>query len=222
MEFSLGGIFVGGIFVDGIFLEPSHCKLLRQNHFLQWFTWSERKWLRSSSIIISSPPVLISYFTRPYKMTSIIKSKRGKDILVDKLNYMYVCNGDNKSGSVIYWECTKRRNASCLTSLHTKCRLDNFEIKQIKEHNHSSSKSDVAVKEAICNLKETAKNNKFEPTRSLVGDCLSTIDSTSKAEITNVKHLSRSVRKWKAEDRHHPEILTNVTRFRHPFKFQHH
>ena len=34
---------------------------------------------------------LISYFTRPYKMTSIIKSKRGKDILVDKLNYMYVC-----------------------------------------------------------------------------------------------------------------------------------
>ena len=127
---------------------------------------------------------------------------------------MYICNGDNKSGSVIYRECTKRRNASCLARLHTKCRLDNFEIvKQINGHNHSSSKSDVAVKEAICNLKETAKNNKFEPARSLVGDCLPTIDSTSKVEITNVKHLSRSVRKWKAEDRHHPEIPTTATDF---------
>ena len=52
-----------------------------------------------------------------------------------------------------------------------------------------------------------------------MGDCLSTIDSTSKAEITNVKHLSRSVRKWKAEDRHHPEIPTTVTGFDIPLNF---
>ena len=52
-----------------------------------------------------------------------------------------------------------------------------------------------------------------------MGDCLSTRDSTSKTEITNVKHLSRSVRKWKAENRHHPEIPTAVTGFYIPLNF---
>ena len=80
-------------------------------------------------------------------MASTIKSERGNDILVDDLQYMYHRNGYNSDKSVIYWECTQRKQKSCKARLQTKSKDENYEfIKTYNEHNHAASKSTVEAK----------------------------------------------------------------------------
>ena len=88
-------------------------------------------------------------------MASTIKSERGNDILVDDLQYMYHRNGYNSDKSVIYWECTQRKQKSCKARLQTKSKDENYEfIKTYNEHNHAASKSAVEAENAVGKLKE--------------------------------------------------------------------
>ena len=83
-------------------------------------------------------------------MASILKSERGKDILVDDLQYTYHQNGYSSDKSVIYWECAKRKQKSCKARVHTKLKAENYElIKTCNEHNHAACKSTVDAKSAV-------------------------------------------------------------------------
>ena len=42
-------------------------------------------------------------------MASVIKSKRRCEMLVDELQYMYHKHSENKSGTIIYWECSQKK-----------------------------------------------------------------------------------------------------------------
>ena len=42
-------------------------------------------------------------------MADIITSKRGRDMLVDDLQYSYNQNKCNKDGTKIYWECKRQK-----------------------------------------------------------------------------------------------------------------
>ena len=118
-------------------------------------------------------------------MASVITSERIKDILVDELQFMYHQNGQNKQGTKIYWQCTERKQKSCPARLHTKSKDHNYEIsKFVNEHKHSSTKSKVDAKVAIQELKEVLTSN--QPTRSLVANCLSSLDECTRFELRNL------------------------------------
>ena len=126
-------------------------------------------------------------------MAAVVKIERNKDILVDELQFMYHQNGKNKQETKIFWECIERKQKSCTARIHTKSKDHNYEIvKRINEHVHQSTKSKVDAKVAIQELKEeVVKSN--HPTRSLIANCLSSLDDCGRAELRNVQHLSRNV-----------------------------
>ena len=126
----------------------------------------------------------------------------------------------NKQGTKIYWECIQRKPKSCTARIHTKSKDHNYEIvKRINEHVHQSTKSKVDAKVAIQELKEeVVKSN--HPTRSLIANCLSSLDDCGRAELRNVQHLSRNVRNWKQQTLCTPPIPSERTGFVIPPEFQ--
>ncbi|XP_068205394.1 uncharacterized protein [Palaemon carinicauda] len=153
-------------------------------------------------------------------MSSTIKSERGKDILVDALQYMYHKNGSNSDKSIIYWECAKRKQNSCKARVHTKSKSENYElIKTTDEHNHEASKSTVDAKSAVAKLKDDVASSN-SATRSLVASCFSTLDTCSRAEVQNVQHLSRNVRRWRQQTISAPVIPRERIGFCIPTNFQ--
>ena len=115
-------------------------------------------------------------------MASFTTSERGKDVLIDELQFMYHMNGWNKEGTKIYWECTVRKQKCCPARLHTKSKDYDYEIlKHVNEHNHTSTKSQVDAKVAIQELKKDALTSS-QPTRSLVADCFSSLDDCARSK----------------------------------------
>ena len=86
-------------------------------------------------------------------MTTLFKSSRGEDILVDDMQYMYNQNRTNLDGSVIYWECSRRKQLACKARVQTRCKSESYEIIQFTEkHNHSASNAIVDARSAVSKL----------------------------------------------------------------------
>ena len=92
-------------------------------------------------------------------MLSTIKSELGQDMVIDELQYVYSRNGSNRDKSALYWKCVRRRDYTCTAPLHTKTKLEGYNItKSLNEHNHSSSISKIEMKESVNDLKLRAKD----------------------------------------------------------------
>ena len=131
-------------------------------------------------------------------MNTILKSQRGKDILVDELYYQYHQNYTRNN--LIYWECSQRKAKCCRARLITKLRIQNYEIlRKISEHNHSARKSEIVAKKALSELKDKAGTN-GSSTRDLITTCVASIDAACRAELPALQTISRNVRRWKRDD----------------------
>ena len=121
-------------------------------------------------------------------MNTILKSQRGKDILVDELYYQYHQNYTRNN--LIYWECSQRKAKCCRARLITKLRIQNYEIlRKISEHNHSARKSEIVAKKALSELKDKAGTN-GSSTRDLITTCVASIDAACRADCLPYKLLA--------------------------------
>lgn len=154
-------------------------------------------------------------------MVSTFKSERGKDVLIDDLQYCYHLNGKSAGGEKLYWNCALRKKNSCAARLHTFSRDQNYSIvKHINEHNHEATKSEVDVRKAMNKLKECATvSNSTASTRDLVANCMHNLDNNARGKVKKLESISRSVRGWKQDPTKLPP--TPISRnFSIPIEFQ--
>lgn len=152
-------------------------------------------------------------------MAHIIRSKRGRDLLVDDMHYTYNQNKSNKDGSVIYWECSQKKK-QCLARLHTTSKTEGYGIlKSIHEHNHAATQSRIEAKVALSELKENAKQSGLS-TRPLISSCLSSLDNHGRAHLSNLDNMSRNVRRWRQRELKFPPIPSSRTGYDIPDQFK--
>ena len=152
-------------------------------------------------------------------MARVIKSERGSDMLVDEMQYMYHRHSKNNSGTIIYWECSLRKQKKCKARLHTKTLIEDVEIlKYVNEHNHSATKDVVEAKSAQITLKATSATS-HQSSRVLVSQAAATFNEATLSQLPSVSTISRSVQKWRQKKANFPAVPMSRTGYAIPQEF---
>ena len=105
---------------------------------------------------------------------------------------MYNQNRINLDCSVIYWECSRRKQLACKARVQTRCKSESYEIIQYNgKHNHSASKAIVDAGCAVSKLKNFVETGTTSKTRSIISDSIADLDNTAIAQLPSVPRLSR-------------------------------
>ena len=95
------------------------------------------------------------------------------------MQYMYNQNRINLDGSVIYWECSRRKQLSCKARVQTRCKSESYEIIQYTgKHNHSASKAPIVdARCTVSKLKNFVETGTTYKTRSIISDSIADLDN---------------------------------------------
>ena len=136
-------------------------------------------------------------------MPHTILSSRGREKLVDDLNFIYTAQKKNADGTKQYWRCEV---TACKARVHTTVGDETFTIvKSVNEHNHSTTAAAVKAREAMVELKAVATSTQ-ESSRALVANVLSKLDEHSLAHVPSTSTMSRYVRQWRQDAQQAPPI----------------
>ena len=97
------------------------------------------------------------------QVVKILKTERGKPLLITSLHYRFRQQGQNADGTKLYWVCLK--SGSCPARMHTDANY-NF-LKAVNSHTHVGLAQDTAAVEAKGKIKDMAKAGQFSGKPSL-------------------------------------------------------
>lgn len=123
----------------------------------------------------------------------IVKSKRGKDILIYK-GYSYHLN--NKRDSKYYWRCTRSGPTRCnvsVTSRQTTSNIHNI-LSQNQDHMHLPNPGKRIELKLKANLKEKA-NQSFDSPSQIFQRCIQMVPSTSAPHMPNKIDMRRIIQR---------------------------
>ncbi|KAK8372043.1 hypothetical protein O3P69_011894 [Scylla paramamosain] len=141
-------------------------------------------------------------------MPHTILSSRGREKLVDDLNFIYAAQKKNADGTKQYWRCEV---TAWKARVHTTIGDETFTIvKSVNEHNHSTTAAAVKAREAMAELKAVDASTQ-ESSRALVANVLSKLDEHSLAHVPSTSTMSRYVRQWRQDALQAPPIQQTHT-----------
>ena len=124
-------------------------------------------------------------------MPHTILSSRGREKLVDDLNFIYAAQKKNADGTKHYLRCEV---TACKARVHTTVGDETFTIlKSVNEHNHSTTTVAVKATETMVELKAVNISSQ-ESSRALVANVFSKLDEHSLAHVPSTSTMSCYVR----------------------------
>ena len=156
--------------------------------------------------------VLKEFGSRTPIMALLIKNERRRDMLVDELQYIYLNHSENKSSTIIYWDCFQRKQKKCKARLHSMSLLDDV------EHNHSAIKDVVEVKSTQVTLKANATAS-HQSSRVLASQATANLDEATLFQLHSLSTLRRNVRKWRQKNANLPALPISRTGYAIPQEF---
>ena len=149
------------------------------------------------------------------KMPQVVKSIRGKEKLLDDLNYLYDFHKSSETKS--YYRC---ENRMCTARVHTMKGDPHHDIaKRVGEHNHSATADRIAARVAVTELKVAAKSSQ-NSSRVLIANSAARLDEASRAQLPSVAFMSQSIRRWRKADERPPPVPVARNGFSIPEEFK--
>jgi hypothetical protein len=141
----------------------------------------------------------------------IIKSKRGNDIL--KYNgFLY--RKEKTIGDKIFWRCLEYDSSKCVGRCHT---VGDKVMKFTDNHNHIQDLADIAKREVIQNIKNTAVSTQ-NTTARILADSLILSPSVS-SKLPKLKSLKRTIQRQRQILNKAPENPENLQELIIPQEF---
>ena len=132
--------------------------------------------------------------------TKILKTNRGKDILVFEDNQYLK---EKEIGQKVYWKCIKRK--ACNARLHTDINYNIVHGTRTKHSGHISCMDEIKVREVINSLKKSAQTQRGKPL-AIVHDNLIGLSDPITAALPNVTSLRKMTSRWMNDNRVDPPL----------------
>lgn len=151
-----------------------------------------------------------------------VKSKRGRDLLLDPFNFLYSKDKLLNEGKRCYWRCINKS-----TSLKPFCPgsaltdVSSGMILATKKHNHPADPVLVGVKQKEQKILALAHSNPRQTTDSIVSIWIKeTSSSAEQSKLPTKNSFTRKVNRHKATVKMHPPVPKSFSELENlPFKF---
>ena len=139
---------------------------------------------------------------------TMLKSSKGRDLLVDSNNYSYRGSGSNAKKTVTFWRCCKDK---CRARLSTKFDDINVILSTLNDHNHAVTNAEIEAKKVKAALKEASLSSQLPP-RILLADAGALLSDEAKAALPKLPSMSRAINKWRARAHATPTLRKDLTK----------